>query len=61
MKMASKLLLAAGAIAFVIAVILALVKASFIAGPSGWLELSLTLAVFSIAVQYICVPGEKPK
>jgi uncharacterized membrane protein len=61
MKMASKLLLAAGAIAFVIAVIMSLVKVCFIATPGGWLELSLVLAVFSIAVQYICAPEEKPK
>jgi uncharacterized membrane protein len=61
MKMVSKLLLLAGAIAFVIALIFFLIHVSFLATPGGWLKLSLALAVFSIAVTVVCSCVEKPK
>jgi len=53
MGMVSKLLLIAGAVALVIAVILALVDTQIIAAPNGWMDLSVVLAVFSIAVKYV--------
>ncbi len=53
MNMVAKLLVYAGAIAFLGAVILALTGTTLIATCGGWLELSLVLAVFSIAVKYI--------
>jgi hypothetical protein len=59
-KMVSGLFLLAGAIALVIAVIFALTNVCFLATPGGWLELSLVLAVFSIATA-VCPCQEKPK
>ena len=53
MKMLPKLALLLSVIAFVVAIILSLVGANFIAGPNGWLDLALVLAIFSIAVKYI--------
>jgi hypothetical protein len=44
----------------VIAVIFALTNVCFLATPGGWLELSLVLAVFSIATA-VCPCQEKPK
>jgi len=53
MKMLPKLLLLTGAIAFLVAVILAFADTNFIAGPNGWLDLSLVLVIFSIAVKFV--------
>ena len=49
----SKGILLSSVIVFVIAIVLSLFKADLIAGPNGWLDLSLTLAVISGAIKYI--------
>ena len=59
MKILPKLLLLAGVIAFVVAVILAFADTCFIATPNGWLDLSLLLVVFSIAVKFVLVSEKK--
>ena len=53
MGMVSKLLLLAGAVSLVIALILALADIQIIATPNGWMDLSVVLAVFSIAVKFV--------
>lgn len=59
-KMASNVFLCAGMVALVLAVIFALTNVFYLASPGGWLELSLVLAVFSIALA-ILPCAEKPK
>ena len=59
MKNLPKIVLLAGAIAFVIGVILSLTQAFFIATANGWLDLSLVLAVFSVAIKVVLAPEEK--
>ena len=53
MQMLPKLLLIAAVIAFVVAIILLFTKTVLIAGPNGWLDLSLVLMIFSIAFKYV--------
>lgn len=53
MKMLPKLALLLSVIVFVVAIILSFAKVNFIAGPNGWLDLALMLAIYSIAVKYI--------
>ena len=53
MKMLPKISLVAGIIVFVVAIVLSISNQNIIAGPNGWLDLSLTLAVFSIAFKYV--------
>ena len=53
MKALPKVILLASVIVFVIAIVLSLFQTDLIAGPNGWLDLSLVLAVFSIAIKYI--------
>ncbi len=53
MKQVPKLLLLASVVVFVIALILSITQKNIIAGPNGWLELSLFLAVFSAACKYV--------
>ncbi len=53
MQMLPKLLLIAAVIVFVVAIILSLTQTVFIAGPRGWLDLSLLLIIFSIAFKYV--------
>ena len=53
MKQLSKLTLLASAVVLVVAIILSLLQKNIIAGHNGWLELSLVLAVFSVAVKYV--------
>ena len=59
MNQVSKLALLASAVVFVIAIILSLIQKNIIAGPNGWLELSLVLAVLSVAVKYVMGDGKK--
>ncbi len=60
MKNLPKISLLAGAIAFVIGLILSITQTSFaFATANGWLDLSLVLAVFSIAIKMILLPEEK--
>jgi hypothetical protein len=59
MKQLPKLLLAAGAVVFVIAIVLSIIPKFIIASPGGWLELSLVLAVFSAACKYVLEEGAK--
>jgi hypothetical protein len=59
MKFVSTLFLFAGGIAFVVSLILAIAHTVIIAGPNGWLDLSLVCAIFSIAIKYVLVPDEK--
>ncbi len=51
--MLPKLALLVSVIVFVVAIFLSFVKANFITGPNGWLDLALVLAIYSIAVKYI--------
>ena len=53
MQMLPKLLLIAAVIVFVVAIILSFIQTVFIAGPGGWLDLSLLLIIFSIAFKYV--------
>ena len=53
MKQLPKILLLASVVVFVIAIVLSIIQTNIIAGPSGWLELSLVLAVFSAVCKYV--------
>ena len=53
MKMLPKISLVAGIIVLVVAIVLSISNQNIIAGPNGWLDLALTLAVFSIALKYV--------
>lgn len=59
MRMLAKLFLLSSAVALVGGVILAFFDANLIAGPNGWLDLSLVCAVFSIAIRIVLAPEEK--
>ena len=59
MKQLSKLTLLASAVVLVVAIILSLLQKNIIAGPNGWLELSLVLAVLSVAVKYVMCDEKK--
>lgn len=53
MKQLPKILLLKSAVVLVVAIILSLLQKNIIAGPNGWLELALVLAVLSVAVKYV--------
>jgi len=53
MKMIPKLSLLGSVVVLVIAIILSLFNTNIIAGPNGWLDLSLLLAVLSIAIKFV--------
>ena len=59
MKQLPKLTLLASAVVLLVAIILSLLQKNIIAGPNGWLELSLVLAVFSVAVKYVMCDEKK--
>ena len=59
MKQLPKLALLASVIVFVVAISLSLVQEKIIASPNGWLDLSLVLAVFSIAIKFVLGDGPK--
>lgn len=59
MKQLPKLLLLASVVVFVIALVLSIMQTNFIAGPNGWLELSLVLAVFSAVCKYVMADEAK--
>jgi len=59
MQMLPKILLIAAGIVFVVAVVLSFFQANLIAGPNGWLDMALVLAVFSIAVKIVCEPKKE--
>ena len=54
-----KIFLLAAAIALIIGVILSFTQTALIATANGWLDLSLALAVFSIAIKMVLVPEKK--
>ncbi len=54
-----KISLLAAAIALIIGVILSFTQTTLIATANGWLDLSLALAVFSIAIKMVLVPEKK--
>ena len=53
MKMISMLSLIGSVVVLVIAIVLSLINTNIIAGPNGWLDLSLLLAVLAIAFKYV--------
>ncbi|MFC1573716.1 hypothetical protein ACFL30_00870 [Candidatus Latescibacterota bacterium] len=53
MKMLPKISLVAGIFVLVVAIVLSISNQNIIAGPNGWLDLALTLAVFSIAFKFV--------
>jgi len=53
MKMIPKLSLLGSVVVLVIAIVLSLFNTNIIAGPNGWLDLSLLLAVLSIAIKFV--------
>ncbi|MBT4482331.1 MAG: hypothetical protein HOC71_01480 [Candidatus Latescibacteria bacterium] len=53
MEVLSKALLLVSVIIFVVALVLSFVQTNLVAGPNGWLDLSLTLAVISCAIKYV--------
>jgi len=59
MKQLPKLTLLVSAVVLLVAIILSLLQKNIIAGPNGWLELSLVLAVFSVAVKYVMCDEKK--
>jgi hypothetical protein len=59
-KAVSGLFLFGGMVALTLSIIFALSNTFFFASPGGWLELSLVLAVFSIAIS-VSPCAEKPK
>jgi hypothetical protein len=59
MKVLSQLFLLAGVIALIISIILAASGAMLVAGPNGWLDLSLVCAIFSIAIAVVFKPAAK--
>ncbi len=59
MRMLAKLFLLSSAVALVGGVMLAFFDTNLIAGPNGWLDLSLVCAVFSIAIKFVLTPEEK--
>jgi len=59
MQMLPKILLIAADIVLVVAVVLSFFQTNLIAGPNGWLDLALVLAVFSIAAKVVYEPGKE--
>jgi len=53
MNMVPKLSLIGSVIVLIIAIVLSLIDTNFVAGPNGWLDLALLLAVFSVAFKYV--------
>ncbi|MFC1528574.1 hypothetical protein ACFL5B_01550 [Candidatus Latescibacterota bacterium] len=59
MEALSKVFLVVSVIVLVIAIVLSFAQTNLVAGPNGWLDLSLVLAILSIATKYILIPEEK--
>ena len=59
MKMLAKASLIVSMVIFVISLILSLMQKNIIAGPNGWLQLALTLAVLSVAIKYVHTDDNK--
>ena len=53
MNMLPKISLIGSIVILVVAIVLSIVDTNIVAGPNGWLDLSLVLAVLSIAFKYL--------
>ena len=58
MKMLSKISLIGAVIVLGIAIVLSIMDTNIIAGPNGWLDLALVLAVLSVAIKYVHSEGK---